>query len=138
LPPSVRIRRLVTIGSPAGVPGMWKSRPFQRDDFPFHQVDGWVNVLNPYDVITRGMGVNHLFGAAADVRISLGASHSAAQYLAHPVLGQVLADPLRPPVTRVSSRREIEVALTAHEQDVLDALAFSHMVRTQVPVKEKE
>src|SRR5690606_19306782 len=49
LPPTVRIRRLVTIGSPAGVPGMWKSRPFQRDDFPFHQVDGWVNVLNPYD-----------------------------------------------------------------------------------------
>ncbi len=138
LPPNVRIRRLLTLGSPAGVPGMWKSRPFQREDFPFHQVESWVNVLNPFDVVTRGMGISHLFSAAADVRIPLGASHSSSQYLSHAVVGQLLADTLRPPTSRVSDQKGVEVALSAHEHDVLDALGFAHLVREQVSAKEKE
>ncbi|MFC6154907.1 alpha/beta hydrolase [Nocardioides yefusunii] len=138
LPPGVRIRRLVTFGSPAGVLGLWKSLPFQRDDFPFHQVEGWINVLNPFDVITRGAGVNRLFPAAADVRIQLGASHSAAMYLGHPVAGQVLAEVLRPPRTQISDEKALEVALSAHETDQLDALAFAHLVGEQMtPGKEK-
>lgn len=138
LPPGVRVRRLITLGSPAGVPGLWKSLPFQKDDFPFHQVGGWINVLNPFDVVTRGMGVNQLFPAAADVRIQLGASHSAALYLGHPVVGQVLAEVLRPPRTRVSHEKAIEVALSAHETDQMDALGFAHLVGAQMaPGKER-
>jgi len=53
LPAGVRVRRLVTIGSPLGFSAMTRWKPF-RDGFPYWRVESWVNVWNAVDVVSFG------------------------------------------------------------------------------------
>jgi pimeloyl-ACP methyl ester carboxylesterase len=133
LPRGVQARRLVTIGSPAGAVGMYKQNPEALlRSFPYHQVHGWVNVLAPHDLVTRGRGINHLFPAAVDVRIPLGISHGAAQYLAHPAVAKLIADPLRPRSTHArAATAELDIPLTPTEKDAVDAMLFAQLLLRQ-------
>lgn len=131
LPRNVRVRRLITIGSPAGATGTFKQHPEALlRDFPYHRVDSWVNVLAPWDAVTRGLGVAHLFPAAVDVRIP-GGKHAAAAYLSHPAVGKLAADPLRPPSRVTPTGAELAIPLTTTEADAVDGVLFAALVQKQ-------
>lgn len=130
LPPKVTVRRLITIGSPAGALGMTKKNPgMLLREFPYHQVDTWVNVLSPYDAITYGLGLSPLFPAAADVRVAMPPlNHGSVNYLGHPAVGKVLATALQPPVRASVDSRELTLPLAREEHDVLDSLRYAALV----------
>lgn len=130
LPPNVRVRRFVTIGSPAGLLGLWKHQPEALlRKFPYHQVDGWVNVLSPWDAVTQGVGLAGVFPQAVDVRIPLAAmSHAASAYLAHPAVAKVVAEPLLPKRRMESRVKGLDVPVTPEEADVIDAVVFAKML----------
>lgn len=131
LPRNVHVRRLITIGSPAGATGTFRQHPEALlRDFPYHRVGSWVNVLAPWDVVTRGLGVAHLFPAAVDVRIP-GGQHAAAAYLSHPAVGKLAADPLRAPSQVTSTGAELAIPLTSTEADAVDGVLFAALVERQ-------
>lgn len=139
LPAQVRIRRLVTVGSPAGTQGFHRSGPqrlLEAKNFPFHQVDSWINVFSPLDPITFGRGLAGLFPAASDVRIDLPRwEHASALYLAHPVLARIVAEAVRPVVLGAGGDApgtELESALDQDEAIALDQLVFGTLVRERL------
>ena len=50
------VRLLITVGSPLGA-GDWSRTWKTLDPFPFGKLDAWVNVYNPYDPVTGGVGL---------------------------------------------------------------------------------
>lgn len=104
LPPTWRVRRFITIGSPAGFASLQGLHPERKlklaDAFPYEQVDSWLNFHSPWDFVTGGLGVSRLFPHAHDVRVQLlpRTAQGAATYLRHPTLE-------RPSRTSSSRRR---------------------------------
>lgn len=138
LPPDIRIRRLVTIGSPAGALGFHKARPeVLMRSFPFHQVEGWVNLFSPYDPATYGTGLSSVFPSAADVRIDGGLFHAAHRYLAHPGVGKAISDPMQPQSRRFDTSRGLDVPLDRPETDAIDAVLFAELVAQTIENEEK-
>jgi pimeloyl-ACP methyl ester carboxylesterase len=135
LPPKLRVRGLVTLGSPAGAVG------FHRSDmgrllrtFPYTQVETWINFLAPNDVVTRGMGLTTLFPAAHDVRIESAPirSHAVTGYLQHPAVAEVLAELLAEPavvsMTVEDEETSLELSLDREEIQMIDSLLFARRV----------
>ena len=76
LPARLHVRRLITLGSPAGNLSTMRKRPdVLLRDFPLHRVDGWFNAFNPWDMVPRGLGLAPHFPAACDVRLDMGWWH---------------------------------------------------------------
>lgn len=130
LPANVRVRRFITIGSPAGLLGLWKHQPDALlRKFPYHQVEGWVNVLSPWDAVTQGVGLARNFSTAVDVRIPLALmGHAASHYLAHPAVAKVIAEPLLPKRRSEPTATGIDVPVTPEEADVIDGVMFAKML----------
>ncbi|MBY9075966.1 lipase family protein [Nocardioides sp. WL0053] len=129
LPERVRIRRMVTIGSPAGLMPMHRMSPDRLlRSFPHHQVRSWLNVLSRWDAVTGGRGISYLFPAAHDIRVALPPlSHSASAYLAHPVVAGAVADAWSRTVTAsVTTGRAVDVRLGDDEKQVLLGVVFAH------------
>ena len=82
LPPDRRITRLVTLGSPLGIPAMTSYLPkLRRPRFPAHVVRSWLNALNPTDVVTGGRGLGATYPQAHNIVLAGGSRHAAAHYL---------------------------------------------------------
>lgn len=96
LPPHLRVRRLVTVGSPAGWPSLHRGAR-SEETFPYDRVGSWVDLHSLSDLVPLGRGTHRLYPAAIDVVVPLPAlRHGAELYLGLPVTGRVLADALRP------------------------------------------
>lgn len=102
LPPGVRVRRLVTLGSPAGWPSLHRlpgDEPAGRSDelFPYDRVGSWVNIHSPLDLVSLGRGSSRLFPAAVDVTTRLPTGrHGAELYVASEVFARALGGVLVP------------------------------------------
>lgn len=142
LPARVHIRRLITLGSPAGNLSTMRKRPDALlREFPFHRVDGWFNAFNPWDLVPRGLGLASHFPAASDVRIDMGPApvHSAARHLRHPAVAKLIADAIRPTVASTTEPGSaIDIPLTAQEDDAIDTLLFAQVVATAIRPGEKQ
>lgn len=142
LPAKVRVRRLITLGSPAGNLSTMRKRPDALlREFPFHRVEGWVNVFNPWDLVPRGLGLAAHFPAANDVRVDMGPTpaHSAARHLRHPAVAKLVADAISPTVASAASRSgALDIPLTTQESDAVDTLLFAQLVVDGVRSREKQ
>lgn len=139
LPPDLHIRRLVTIGSPAGALGFHKARPdVLMKDFPFHHVGGWLNLFSPYDPATYGAGLSSLFPSAVDVRVDGGVFHAAHRYLAHPAVGKAVADPMQPISRRIQTSKGVDLPLDRAETDAMDAVRFAQFVVSAIRSEERQ
>jgi pimeloyl-ACP methyl ester carboxylesterase len=142
LPAQLRIRRLITLGSPAGNLSTMRKRPDALlRDFPFHRVDGWFNAFNPWDLVPRGLGLAPNFPAACDLRIDMGAApvHSAARHLRHPAVTKLIADAIRPTITSTTEPGSaLDIPLTAQEDDAVDTLLFAQLVATAIRSDERK
>lgn len=142
LPAKVQVRRLITLGSPAGNLSTMRKRPEALlREFPFHRVAGWFNALNPWDPVPRGLGLAANFPAAYDLRIDMGVApfHSAARHLRHPAVAKLVADAIRPTVASTTeSGRDLDIPLTTQEDDALDTLWFAQLVAAAIRASEKQ
>lgn len=116
LPPDLVVDRLITIGSPLSMGGLW---PFVRtkEHFPHDRVRSWVNVFDSRDPVTGGQGVARLYPEALDVDVHVGSwgrlvgNHATETYLSLPLVGALVGDALydgragRPSTGDVPDRR---------------------------------
>lgn len=84
LPPHVRVKLLVTIGSPLSHEMLRRHLNRLKDTFPFSSVEAWMNVIGHHDYVTMSRGVAGTFPEALDVFVDNGIGesvHSAKRYL---------------------------------------------------------
>lgn len=95
LPPGTRVRRLVSIGSPAGWPSLHRGVREQAT-FPYDRIGSWVDLHSLSDLVPFRRGSVRVYPEAIDVVVPLPVlRHGAEFYLGTPVAGRVLADALR-------------------------------------------
>lgn len=140
LPRKIRIRRLVTVGSPLGALGMFRHHPEALlGKFPYTQVESWVNLFSPSDLVTRGLGVSKLFPAATDVPLRMTPLvHNVATYLAHPAVARVIARAMEPQRRPEVIGSALAVALDGHEQELMDAVRFGALVGSRLQGERRE
>src|SRR3954469_15762309 len=90
------VRLLITIGSPLGA-GDWSGTWKTLDPFPFGKLDAWVNVYNPYDLVTGGVGLRKRTQRVIDIPIksfakpwSFNAQHKIGPYVSHPAVAMAI------------------------------------------------
>jgi hypothetical protein len=88
-----RVRLLVTLGSPLGIPKLRDhlARTYRR--FPFDRVGAWLNVVGSMDPITGGRGLNWVFPEVLDVYVDTGdwrSAHHASNYLDQDVVARAI------------------------------------------------
>lgn len=130
LPPGVRVRRLVTIGSPLGFPALSRWKPFP-DGFPYWRVESWVNVWNAADPVSLGRGITRHFPDALDLRIS-GTSpivaHFSATFARSEQVALTIGDALfgSPVKTLAPLENSLAVDLKDHEMALALRLSYAH------------
>ena len=104
LPPDLRLRMIITIGSPLGLPQFQRQTQAWRSRLPYERVGPWLNLAGRNDPI-GSTGLSHAFPDVADNYVSTrwkGArhGHAAPTYLGHDQVAQALfwlADRLETP-----------------------------------------
>ncbi|RPA59069.1 alpha/beta hydrolase [Gordonia oryzae] len=81
LPSNIRVKRFITIGSPVSSKIFGQSSGQLIANFPYADVDDWLNMFSPRDPITRGRGLSTAFSDVRDIRVNIGkTAHSADRY----------------------------------------------------------
>ena len=135
LPVNVEVRRLVTIGSPAGLPIFHENSERLLKEFPYGQVKSWLNVVSPLDAVTAGRGLTFLFPAAHDIRVDLPLlEHGSDAYLRQPKVAMAVGEALHGSLSRDLAKPEttVELGLTDSEAQATFALAFAHMTLNEM------
>ena len=137
LPADLKVKRLITIGSPAGSPFIHARTERLLKRFPYGTVGDWANLYGRGDVVTAGRGLAGTFPAAQDFVVAIGARHEAKAYFEHPsvstLIGEALQGSLGTDIAPVE--RAIDVAGSVPEQLAVFALAFAHHVRRRIEDK---
>jgi hypothetical protein len=90
------VRLLVTVGSPLGA-GDWSRTWKALKPFPFARLDAWINVYNPHDAVTGGVGLRQRTKWVIDIPIrqfvptnSVLAQHKIGPYISHPAVATAI------------------------------------------------
>lgn len=132
---TINVRRLVTIGSPAGhLALLGKKNPLLRK-FPLSRVMSWANLWSLGDPVCYGCGIAHYFPHALDVRIALGmCEHGAEGYLRNQKVGRAIGDAIFGSRSREIAPLEtaVDVPLDDQERLILAALAYAYLLADQL------
>lgn len=116
LPPNLRVRRFITIGSPANCAELYARRKHLLNKVPYDLVDDWSNFFSYGDPVPMGRGLAAMFPGAQDFAVSLGPTvHAAKRYLSQPSIARLIADVLYPPKDIVPAGNDIVVRLSDDE-----------------------
>lgn len=137
LPETIRVRRFITIGSPANAPSLHKGSERLLKKFPYARVDDWSNIFNPADVVTGGRGLAWTFPAAQDFSVDIGRlEHSAGAYLGHPAAANLVAEIMYPSKALVLTNPGIAVRLTDEQASILLLLHYARVVKGHIKDSE--
>ncbi|GAA4301214.1 GPI inositol-deacylase [Klenkia terrae] len=134
LPAQVHVRRLITVGSPAGSPFLHEKTDRLLKRFPYGTVRDWANLYGRLDPITAGRGLGGTFPAAQDFPLAVGVSHGAEFYLQHSHVATLLGEAVFGSQSRelVPVERAIDLPESVPEQMAVFALSFAHHVRRNI------
>ncbi|MDK3256604.1 hypothetical protein [Blastococcus capsensis] len=134
LPPSLRVRRLVTLGSPAGSTFIHEKCERLLKRFPYGLVEDWANVYGRGDVVTAGRGLAGTFPAAQDFVVAVGPRHYAKAYFHHPSVRTLVGEAMYGSQDKsiVPVERSIELRIPAPVEQAVFFLAFAHHVRRMI------
>lgn len=93
---SVKVRRFITIGSPASIRALHEGSERLLKKFPYARVDDWSNFFNVRDVVTGGRGLATVFPGAQDFVLNDISGHDAGTYLGHQAVAGLVANTLYP------------------------------------------
>ncbi len=131
LPPKLVVRRLVTIGSPAGHVIMHGKGERLLKTFPLSRVRSWLNVWSVYDPVPYGRCLASLFPEALDFRITLKfGDHGAEKYLGDRAVGIAIGEAVFGSLTRDIALRPmgVERPLDDNERLILAMLTYGHQL----------
>ncbi|MGY2082340.1 hypothetical protein [Blastococcus sp. SYSU DS0539] len=131
LPPSLRVRRLITLGSPAGSAFIHEKCERLLKRFPYGIVDDWANVYGRGDIVTAGRGLAGTFPAAQDFVVAVGPRHYAKAYFEHPSVRTLIGEAMHgsQETGLVPVERSVELRIPAPVEQAIFFLAFAHHVR---------
>lgn len=137
LPDKLHVSRLVTLGSPLGLP-LFKALEGARElgkKFPFGRIDAWLNIIGSTDLVGIGGLSGSTHPEALDLVVKLPpAAHGTHQYMKSDLVRSVLQDALvKPRAAPPSASAAIDARLSAAELQVMFALKFNSM--TQIELK---
>ena len=128
LPDRFRVRRFLTLGSPAGSPVLHRNGNRMARRFPYSRVDDWTNVLDVRDVVTGGRGLASIFAAAQDVVVDIRGQHGAGLYLGHGAVSGLIAEVLYPSKALVPISVHLTVRMSDDDANNLLTLHYAHAV----------
>lgn len=135
LPPELIVRRLVTIGSPAGLAVMHGQGERLLKLFPLSQLQSWLNVWSVGDPVPYGRGLTHLFPESLDFRIDLGlGTHAADKYLVDAVVAKAVGEATFGALSKdiATVRTDIGLRLDERERLVYTGLAYRHFIADEL------
>jgi pimeloyl-ACP methyl ester carboxylesterase len=137
LPVELKVKRFITIGSPAGSMFIHEKTERLLKRFPYGTVGDWSNLLGRADVVTAGRGLAGTFPAAQDFFIGIGHRHAARAYFEHASVATLLGEALQGSLGQELApiERSIEHVGSAPEELAIFALAFAHHVRRLIDDK---
>jgi pimeloyl-ACP methyl ester carboxylesterase len=128
LPKDLKVRRFITLGSPANSNALHRGSERLLKKFPYSQVDDWTNFFDPRDVVTMGRGLASVFPGAQDFAIAIGGPigwHAAQYYIGHAAVVRLIAEVLYPTKHVVRANSDITVRLTDEQFFSLVKLHFA-------------
>jgi hypothetical protein len=93
LPPALRLRLLITLGTPLALKPMREHLEDPNRRFPYEIMGPWINLVGAGDVVTGFRGLSQIYGQALDLFIDTGsftAAHSVFAYLDNPTAAVAL------------------------------------------------
>lgn len=133
LPPNLRVRRFITIGSPANCAELHARRKHLLNKVPYDLVDDWSNFFSYGDPVPMGRGLAAMFPGAQDFAVSLGPMvHAAKRYLSQPSIVRLIADVLYPPKDLIPAGSDIVVRLGDDELVHLVKLHFAWILLNHI------
>lgn len=126
---SITVDRLVTLGSPAGIPAMHKGSGRLLKTFPYQTVGSWLNVVSVGDPVCAGRGLAGFFPAAHDAFVDLGVgAHGEDSYLRHPVVARTVGESVLGSLGQelVGVDAALDVAPSLGELVAIFSLYFAH------------
>lgn len=84
----LRVRRFITIGSPANSDALHRGSERLLKKFPYSSVLDWTNFFSVRDIVTMGRGLTSVFPGAQDCAVNITGldQHGADRYLSHPAV----------------------------------------------------
>jgi len=139
LPPEVRVRRFITIGSPANCAELYGKRKHLLNKVPYELVDDWSNFFSYGDPVPMGRGLAAIFPGAQDFAVSLGRGvHGAKRYLAQPSIARLIANVLYPSNGLVPAGSDIVVRLSDDEFGELTKWHFAWTLLTHIADADRQ
>jgi pimeloyl-ACP methyl ester carboxylesterase len=134
LPRKLRVRRFITIGSPANSHALHRGSERLLKKFPYSRVDDWTNFFSKRDPVTMGRGLGSIFPVAQDFAIDISGInvHPAERYLGHPGVAKLVADILYPPKQTVPASSAATVRLTDEQFLTLLKLRFAWAIAKKI------
>ncbi|MGB3602663.1 hypothetical protein [Gordonia sp. (in: high G+C Gram-positive bacteria)] len=136
LPTTMRVRRFITIGSPAGSPVLHRNSNRILKRFPYSRVDDWSNFLDPLDGVTAGRGLASLFPGAQDFWLKGAQTHDSSKYLENRAVASLIDTVVNPGTAIVPASGDVVRRLTDAEVTVLVTLEFANAVGDHIPKKQ--
>ena len=119
LPADVKVRRFITIGSPANSDALHRGSERLLKKFPYSSVLDWTNFFSARDIVTMGRGLTSVFPGAQDCAVNITGldQHGADRYLSHPAVVRLISSTLYP-------SKEVVVASSAPAARLTDEQFF--------------
>lgn len=139
LPKDLRVRRFITLGSPANNEALHRGSDRLLKKFPYSRVNDWINVFSYRDIVTMGRGLASIFPGAQDFAINIAGiiGHAPEHYLANPSVAKLVADILYPTKQIVRASSGLTVRLTDDHLFTLIRLHFASTVAKNIKDEER-
>lgn len=135
LPGDLRVKHLITIGSPASAEALDRDTDRLLKRFPYGRVNTWSNFYSREDIVTGGRGLAAKFPGAQDFVMAGG--HGTSNYLGNSAVATLIADGLRPPSKEIRRRTSfVTTRLSDENASMLLMLHFAGAVRDSIRDKD--
>lgn len=138
LPEKLRVRRFITIGSPANNAALHAGSERLLKKFPYSRVDDWTNFFSTRDPVTMGRGLAAVFPGAQDFAIDIPGVvvHPAERHLSNPAVAKLIGQILYPAKHVVRPTADLAVRLTDEQFLTLLKLRFAWAVAKNIADNE--
>lgn len=130
LPADLKVKRFITIGSPANSEALHRGSERLLKKFPYSSVLDWINFFSARDIVTMGRGLTSVFPGSQDCAVNITGvdQHGADRYLSHPAVVRLISNTLYPSKEVAVASSALTARLTDEQFFTLLKLRFSDCV----------
>lgn len=140
LPNDLKVKRFITIGSPANSDALHRGSERLLKKFPYSSVLDWINFFNARDIVTMGRGLTSVFPGAQDCAVNITGldQHGADRYLSHPAVVRLISKTLYPSKEVAVASSALTARLNDEQFFTLLKLRFSECVAKNIKDTERK